>query len=327
MRGSDSRGFTLVELLVVITIIGILIALLLPAVQAAREAARRMQCTNNLKQIGLAVHNYHEALGSFPPGGMSTGYLYTPPLQWITPHHHLLPFIEQKALYDGLNGLELDTPWTGAASWPDTVKGRSVSTYLCPSDGKGGPLYELTNIPGYAPDFTLFRSNYLAFVSGTRDDHVLGEPSGQQAVFRFKRATRIGHITDGTSNTMCFGEYLTGHSGADQRSWPFWAGAGCGWIHVANTPNTSAPDVLHPYHCESDDNRPELNLPCTPGTYGNCSGGCQTSDLSVASRSRHPGGVYVLLCDGAVRFVSETVNAITWRNLGWMDDGQVLGEF
>jgi len=321
------RGFTLVELLVVIAIIGILIALLLPAVQAAREAARRAQCSNHLKQIGLAMHNYHTALRCFPPGGMSTGYLYTPPLQWILPHHHLLPYIEQESLYEGLNDLELDTPWTGASSWPEVTKGVVVPTYLCPSDGRGGPLYDLTNIPSYAPDFRLFRSNYLVFVSGTQDDHVLDEPAGQRAVFRFKYATKIRDITDGTSSTMCFGEYLTGHSEDDQRAWVFWAGGGCGWIHVANTPNTSAYDVLHPYICESDDDLPELNLPCTAGTYDSCSGGCQESDLSAASRSRHPGGVHVLLCDGAVRFVSESIDLATWQYLGWMDDGQIIGEF
>ena len=325
-------AFTLVELLVVIAIIGILIALLLPAVQAAREAARRMQCSNNLKQIGVALHNYHSAHKSFPLGSYGdTGPFGNP--EWPYFLYFLMPYMEQQSLYDGLAEVQKTNvrPWYSNATsvWPMSVRDKPVSTFLCPSDGKGGltkasPAFDPSLPPTQAVNLPV--SNYLGIFSGLNDGDAWNEvwdPSAvdpiQQAVFGVNRGARIGDITDGTSNTLAAAEYLTGKTG-DQRGFIYTHRAGSQNLYVALTPNTSAPDILldYPTFCQGGNHSyPKLNLPCVGG-----SGATNTA----AARSRHPGGVHGLLCDGSVRFFAETIDSTTWRRLGWMADGEVIGQ-
>jgi prepilin-type N-terminal cleavage/methylation domain-containing protein/prepilin-type processing-associated H-X9-DG protein len=327
---NPKSGFTLVELLVVIAIIGILIALLLPAVQAAREAARRMQCSNNLKQIGLGMHNYHSALNTFPLGALGEGGPMGNP-EWPYLLYFLLPYVEQKALCDGMATAQKTNvrPWHSNAPsvWPAEVRDRSVATYLCPSDGMGGLCKSSPNFnPNESPStaVNLFVSNYLGLFSGLADGDTWNEAqhssafdSRQTTVFGINRGSKIGDITDGTSNTVAVAEYLTGKP-TDHRGFTYTHRAGCQFLHVQLTPNTSVPDNLldHPKFCQGGLNSfPNLNLPCVPGAG---------SVNTAAARSRHPGGVHGLLCDGSVRFFAETIDVATWRNLAWISDGQVI---
>ena len=320
-------GFTLVELLVVITIIGILIALLLPAVQAAREAARRMQCANNLKQIGLALHNYHATHKMFPPGSIhnNSGSPFQKP-EWISYLHQLLPYMEQQHLYDRTIMVP-HHPW--ALAWPADVQGVSVPGFLCPSDGKGGPTYVIDpSTLGFGSPNEVYRSNYMGFFSGLNDgfqhQHFADAgPSDQHHMFRLNQGRKISEILDGTSNTMAISEYLTGKDKFNMRGQPFTSRAGSQHLYPTLTPNSSSPDILWgtaPEICENGTGYPALNLPCIGDTG--------TMSNYASPRSRHPGGVHVLLCDGSVRFVSDNVDLLSvWRPLATIANGEIIGEF
>ncbi|WDI41313.1 DUF1559 domain-containing protein [Bremerella sp. P1] len=295
-RTSARVGFTLVELLVVIAIIGVLIALLLPAVQQAREAARRMQCTNNLKQLGLAVHNYHDTFGTLPAG-------------WIRPSDRsnfqnnnfwgwstlILPFIEQNSLHDKI---DFKWEWVKTSTLGNPNAGLStneINAYLCPSDITGGKNGK-ENDNG--------TSNYLGNYGNKSLNGSEYGTSADRGIFSRNSNVGLRDITDGTSNTILFGE----KTGKTINGNNFRAGL---WAGVRDNDNGSG-------------RKPFLCIGRGPGSatdYANGVNGTNTWTLAV---SLHPGGANVSMSDGSVRFLPETINLNAYRFMTQRDDGKVI---
>jgi prepilin-type N-terminal cleavage/methylation domain-containing protein/prepilin-type processing-associated H-X9-DG protein len=323
------RGFTLIELLVVIAIVAVLIGLLLPAVQKVREAANRAKCQNNLHQLGLALHSYHDEYEKFPLGSENRPAiaLAAPRLTFM---YRLYPFLDQGAAFrrfdptaqgtpDPIGGGQV--PWCGSTNSIGTGAATAVvvPSLLCPSDGLGDPTFT-----GRKEDGTLLgtwnRSNYLGFFGDKNFGAGLpgATPANQPAVFGFNRIVKLTDITDGTTNTMAMGEYLTGLPQQEAE----WDARGNHWndtpgfsqLYTSSGPNSPFPDLFNPdkfcYH------RPSLNLPCAVDVL---------EKLTAASRSRHPGGVNVVMADASVHFIKEDISLKTWQALGTIAGGEVLG--
>jgi prepilin-type N-terminal cleavage/methylation domain-containing protein/prepilin-type processing-associated H-X9-DG protein len=308
------RGFTLIELLVVIAIIAVLIALLLPAVQSAREAARRIQCTNNLKQLGLALHNYHTTINKFPLNRVAVDQRYS-----YSAVSQLLGYFEQVQLYSTLNfSVMRSDPANG------TAQGTTLSSLLCPSD----PPMNLP--PGEAA--TNYRANEGANIlhNSTGPNASLPPANGP---FFTDITYGIAEITDGASNTAAFAEMLMGDQNDtivtlrrdiyDIR--PGTSDTLDGAIEVCRSA-----DVSNLAYQRSNAGVPWINGSAASALYKHVDvpnkRSCYLGQnrLLVTPSSLHPGGVNVLLCDGSVRFIKETVNVNTWRAIGTRNGGEVV---
>jgi prepilin-type N-terminal cleavage/methylation domain-containing protein len=334
------RAFTLVELLVVIAIIGILVALLLPAVQAAREAARRMQCGNNLKQIGLALQNYHDVYKSFPPARVRNDNAYTPTGQsWNSTNiawlGRMLAQMEQQPLYDQVDWSQ--HYWWHSSQRPNTnwdvVTPTVVPAYRCPSDGGHGSISWIdgtgTRVTGGAPSNSYGHTNYVGCIGD--DSHLRTYARDARGIFvesRHRgpnnRGGRIGmaDITDGTSNTLVASECLIGFPHAQFNSDLALAQYTAQNNGCPNGPVATGADRqrgnswFRGYHAG-------VFLFTTLMTPNSDLWDCynNTDRAMMAARSRHPGGVQAVLADGSTHFFSETIAYDTWRYLGNMKDG------
>jgi prepilin-type N-terminal cleavage/methylation domain-containing protein len=316
---SLKRGFTLVELLVVIAIIGVLVALLLPAVQAARESARRMKCQNNLKQLGVALHNYHDIHGRVPPAGIhnqgsqSAGSSSWGP-SWCV---MLLPMIEQGALhsqYDFSMIRTRDTP-------NDRVVRVTVPAFLCPSDPPN-PMPWVNSVPHA-------RGNYACNSGPASAFSVTEFPRGIRGAFSppFYWGTAFREVTDGLSNTVFLGEIIAGREEGDSRgAWASPLG-----VFFSGTSGSSATPPSVPMLINGnalDDSRRDRPARCSaPNTDRNLRCIADGDRPTHALRSRHPGGVQLLLGDGSVRFTNNTINMPTLLTLLGAADGQATGDF
>tara|TARA_R110002111_G_scaffold262702_1_gene340324 strand:+ start:21715 stop:22584 length:870 start_codon:yes stop_codon:yes gene_type:complete len=284
---SRKRGFTLIELLVVIAIIAILIALLLPAVQQAREAARRSTCKNNMKQLGLALHNYHDTHRAFPPGSIEilvTGTTYTNLIGWQT---FILPFMDQSPLYQSIKSEGgFDAPWTGIANLTAANKGAKtiIPAYICPSDPMGGIN---TNLSSYG------KSNYAA---SSGKEYSGGGGDSVKGAFGVNTKSKFRDFTDGLSNVFLAGERTT----KEGRFGTIWIGptaAGSTFFVVGRSGDPASNNHL-------------------------INGGSNASFSSV-----HVGGCHFLFGDGRIRFISENINQETYQYLSYMADGNTVGEY
>ncbi len=294
------RAFTLVELLVVIAIIGILVALLLPAVQTAREAARRIQCSNNLKQVCLAMHLHHDAQGHLPVAVNDDWAVYG------TWQAYILPYIEHAAMFDFYDFA------VGYASDPNLsrVTTNRLATLTCASDAPNTGFSGITS-HNYAVNFGNTAVDYNPGRGyDTRQLEVLhgvtfgGAPFGQNKSFQLK------HITDGTSNTLLAAEVIQG-SGGDLRGFTWWGHGAIfvGWIG----PSSASPDVIYSStYCKNV----LPNPPCIAPSSA-------TNPVMMGARSRHPSGVNSGMCDGSVRFVSNSILLGNWRAMTSSAGGDV----
>ncbi len=366
-----SRGFTLIELLVVIAIIAVLISLLLPAVQSAREAARRAQCTNNLKQIGLALHNYISSNDALPPSGnCGNGTFGTPGavIQNGSMKARLLPFMEQQAVYNSINWSLPQITWGAPGNLPGTqvnatATATKISAFLCPSDtnlcnndtnfsGAGGDGTG-TNIVNSTPGTSNYPNNLGYNRTGMSPSGAVGWRPVAPAYFlgndgSLNTVITLASITDGTSNTMIFSEYVKGTAGAYLD--PLGATYTGNWDyylpdHWINTPPTTPAvylsmlaydvqqcqnatayqwDYKGEYWIEQDSGRGGgFSSEMTPNKKAcNC---CSQIDWWTGVSSKHPGGVNVLFLDGTVRFVKNSVNQITWWQISTYGSGEVVG--
>jgi prepilin-type N-terminal cleavage/methylation domain-containing protein/prepilin-type processing-associated H-X9-DG protein len=345
------RGFTLIELLVVIAIIAVLIALLLPAVQAAREAARRAQCVNNLKQIGIALHNYHSANDSFPMG--STEVLYdnlapTDMYSWNdwSIHAQMLGYLELGPIYNAINfnlPPQASTPGGAAAS---TILLVRINSFLCPSDGNAGQSW--TN------NYVGSMGTSIGYITQVRSTGLFAETVSR----------KIAAITDGLSNTVAFSERLVGSTNRPDHF------PGNGMDGVASNANSPVnyyldaladmPDTLT--YLQNCNAAWQANLTTnsawqnggenwawgTPGLTmfqtivppnstqypwnscrSDCGGGppppCGVDSSHITNAtSQHSGGCNVLFADGSVHFVKSSVNMRTWMSLGTIGGGEVI---
>jgi prepilin-type N-terminal cleavage/methylation domain-containing protein len=306
-----SRGFTLIELLVVIAIIAVLIALLLPAVQMARESASRSQCANNLHQIGLALHSYDEDRGHLPAGYLWLQVLGTPQSDESTWISHLLPYIEQVTLANTYNA-PLSGHWFGEPSpdpLVDPVRGAFLHIFLCPSDISPVPLVSTYYARGnYAANNGIGPMN-VAMAPPFNPNSTVVVPG----VFMQNSRMRMTDITDGTTNTVFVSELLKVSGDVDGRGIMHYPEGPL--YHHNHTPNSPNPDHFRSELCQSTP-----QAPCI-GAYPDWS----TRAVILTARSNHPGGVNILLGDASVRCVKNSITLPTWQALSSPNKGDQIG--
>ena len=325
VRVSSRRGFTLIELLVVIAIIAVLIALLLPAVQAAREAARRAQCVNNLKQIGLGMHNYHSAIDAFPMG-QSNNQNST----WnaTSAQAGMLPYMEQTAIYNAINFSLNATNGENTTAW-----NTRINSFLCPSDGNAGQQW---------------RNSYKASIGTTAQDN----PQQTTGVFACQRSYGLRDIIDGSSNTIAFGENLVGGpitnntyrgNGVNGASLKLYADVESAGQAALQAGDLAACSTAFAGGSNLKSNMGEtwligamsytmFNTVVPPNSkqykWNECRNGCggcspDTSDY-VNAQSNHSGGANFLMGDGSVKFVKDSISYLTYWSIGTKANGEVV---
>lgn len=300
------RGFTLIELLVAIAVIGTLVALLLPAVQAAREAARRVSCRNNLKQMGLALHTYHDASGTFPMGYLAWARAdptaTAPGWGWSA---QILPRLEQGALYNATNfSLAIERPANL------TARLTALAVYLCPSDRNTGPftVIRADGTPIAETQSTSYAGNFgrELWING-QDAEISDAPDKGDGLFLRNHPISLADVTDGTSQTFAVGErgcILTRAA---------WAGAIDSAVCTISPGSPSASEAVSPAPVQvlahADDIA--LNDPwADPDNF----------------YSPHSGGAHFLMADGSVQFVKQTISMLIYRALSSRNGGEITGD-
>jgi prepilin-type N-terminal cleavage/methylation domain-containing protein/prepilin-type processing-associated H-X9-DG protein len=337
MRPRSKRGFTLIELLVVIAIIAVLIALLLPAVQAAREAARRSQCVNNLKQIGLGLHNYHQTNDRFPIGG-ACGYGKPGCIIWngFSPQAQMMGYLEQQAIYNSINFSVTaedccSNPYT---NWNTTAQLSKLNVFLCPTDPNAGNGSGANNINSYHGSY------------GTTSLSYNGTSTG---LFAYSSDYGVRDCTDGTSNTIAFAEQLVGDpvnsnakpaNGVNQTGITGYQdveASNGGWQTDLNTCNTAFQSGTNVQNTTGNSwlvgtmGESLFNTVVPPNStqyrWGGCKGGTggQMEGLNYSNASSyHSGGANFLFADGSVRFIKSTINMQTYWSAGTRSNNEVI---
>jgi prepilin-type N-terminal cleavage/methylation domain-containing protein len=335
-RNGGRSGFTLVELLVVIAIIGVLVALLLPAVQMARESARRTQCGNNVRQLGVALHNYHDTVRRFPPGGIhhlggpaqktwqdanSPGWRAS----WLV---FLLPYLEREGLYQQY---DFSVPPSQSPASAEVVA-TPIPTFVCPSTGSrhqawvgqaGGSIPFAKG--HYGACFSAGSAYSIGSFNGVRmdDDRAVFNAAGHYGAM-------LADIKDGASNVIAVSEILTRDTPNDSRgAWAYPAGSffsGSNHVDDVSVGSPLPPNgiALEP---SFQDKPIDCSAPLTDKRMACVSPPTDPTRPNIAARSQHPGGMHALLADGSVKFIGEQIDIDTWLRLLCIHDGEPVGQY